>query len=95
MFWALWSFKIESSTQDISLQRKGGRIYDSALHTVRIIYQNRKKNFFFNFPLIEMLSSLHNPPTTYISSGRGMGTEKRIANFSFCLSRPPQGATVA
>ena len=35
------SFKIESSNQEISLQRKGGRIYHNALHTVRIIYQNR------------------------------------------------------
>ena len=35
------NFKIESSNQEISLQRKGGRIYDSALHTVRIIDQNR------------------------------------------------------
>ena len=36
------SFKIESSNQEISLQRKAGRIYDSPPHTVRIIYKNKK-----------------------------------------------------
>ena len=41
MFGHCERFKIESSNQEISLQRKGGRIYDSALHTVRIIYQNK------------------------------------------------------
>ena len=39
------NFKIESSNQEVSLQREVGRIYDSTLQTVRIIDQNRKKNF--------------------------------------------------
>ena len=40
---------MESSTQEISLQGKGGRIYDCmqrALHAVRIIDQNRNVYIF-------------------------------------------------
>ena len=34
-------------------------------------------------------------PTSTISSGRGIGTEKKYANLSFCSSRPPHCAILA
>ena len=62
------SFKMESSNQEVTLRRKVDRIYDSALQTVRIIDQNR--NIFEKIP-----TTIPPPPT--ISSGQGMGTEKK------------------
>ena len=62
-----------------------------ASHTVTIIYQKRnifKKDIHHNLP------PQSSPPST-ISSGRGIGTEKKYANLSFCSSRPPHCAILA
>ena len=79
------SFKILSSNQEISLHRKGGRIYDS-MPSVAHTHDNLSEKKYILQP---------SPPPTTISSGRGIGTEIKYANLSFCSSRPLHCAIVA
>ena len=90
-------FKIKTSTQEISLERKGCRIYDSmqrGLYSIRIIYQNGniwRKNTHDEWNIFP----LHNHPTTYHKLLVGHGDRVKNANFSSSFSGPPHCTSMA